>query len=104
MRGEFRPVWLETWPHIWVKLARQPNAPDDLFSELYRELAQAFCAIPSAEALADVVSVPTGARTAFRRVKVEQLRGERALVEFLERAHMVVVDLGEIRLPIATSN
>lgn len=94
MRGEFLPVWPETWRNIWSKLAKLPNAPDDLFSELYRELAQAFRVVPSAEALADVVGVPVGARAAFRRVAGSQIRGERPLVEFLERAHVVVTDLG----------
>jgi hypothetical protein len=94
VRGELLPVWPETWREVWSKLANHANAPDDIFSELYRELAQAFLVAPSAEALADVVSTPTGARRAFRRVNSLQPEGEHALVEFLERAHMVVVDLG----------
>ena len=36
MRGEFLPVWSETWRDIWSKLAKHPDAPEDLFSELYR--------------------------------------------------------------------
>ena len=94
MRGEFVPVWPETWRNIWVTLGRHPSAPADLFSELYRELSLAFAVMPSAEALADVVSIPAGARAAFRRTKSSQLRDERALVGFLERAHFVVADLG----------
>jgi hypothetical protein len=94
MRGELIPVWPESWRDIWSKLAKHPNAPEDLFSELYRELSLAFAVAPSAEALADVVTVPSRARGAFQRAKGMQLRGERDLVEFLERAHIVVVDLG----------
>lgn len=95
MRGELLPVWSETWRDIWSKLARHVNAPDDLFSELYRELAQALIVAPTAEALADVVGVPARALSAFRGTKGFQLCGERALVEFLERAHFVVADLGD---------
>ncbi|MBZ0261078.1 MAG: hypothetical protein K8F90_10810 [Hyphomicrobiales bacterium] len=39
MRGELLPVWTETWRDIWLKLAKHPLGPDDLFSELYREFA-----------------------------------------------------------------
>jgi hypothetical protein len=51
MRGEFLPVWSETWRDIWSKLDKHPDAPEDLFSELYRELAQAFRVRPTPEAL-----------------------------------------------------
>lgn len=36
MRGELLPVWAETWREVWSKLAKHPDAPEDLFSELYR--------------------------------------------------------------------
>jgi hypothetical protein len=39
MRGEFLPVWSETWRDIWAKLAKHSDAPEDLFSELYRAFA-----------------------------------------------------------------
>ena len=38
MRGEVIGVWSETWREIWSKLAKHPDAPDDLFCELFREL------------------------------------------------------------------
>jgi hypothetical protein len=50
MRGELLPVWYETWREIWVKIAKYPNAPDDIFSELYREFTQAFTTPPTPEA------------------------------------------------------
>lgn len=94
MQGKFLPVWSETWQDVWSKLAKHPNAPDDLFSELYRELNATFDTALSAEAVADVVGTPAIARTAFRRAKGSALGGERGLVEFLERAYAVAVDLG----------
>jgi len=94
MRGELLPVWAETWRDIWAKVAKHPDAPDDLFSELYREFAQVFSTKPTPEALADIVGVAARARSAFRSAKVSRVKGEAALVEFLERAHAVVADLG----------
>lgn len=94
MRGEFLPVWSETWRDVWSKLAKHPDAPEDLFSELYRELVQAFVTLPTPEALADVVGNPMSAHAAFKRTKTIRFRNEHALVGFLERAHTVVADLG----------
>lgn len=94
MRGEVIGVWSETWREIWSKLAKHPDAPDDLFCELYRELAGAFEAIPDVTALADIIDSPDQARSAFRRTKATAFRGEVALLEFMERAQGVMVDLG----------
>ena len=94
MRGEVIGVWSETWREIWSKLARHSDAPDDLFCELYRELVLAFEVSPDVTALADIVDQPEQARAAFRKTKTKAFRGELAVVEFMERAHNVVVDLG----------
>ncbi|HEY8063728.1 MAG TPA: hypothetical protein VIF40_03255 [Methylosinus sp.] len=94
MRGEFLPVWAETWRDIWAKLAKHPDAPEDLFSELYRELVIACSAPVTPEVLADIVAVPARAKTKFRQVTADRFVNEQALTEFLERAHAVVVDLG----------
>lgn len=94
MRGEVIGVWSETWREVWSKLAKHEEAPEDLFCELYRELVGAFDAIPDVTALADVVDQPDLARSAFRRTKAAVFRGEVALLEFMERAHAVVIDLG----------
>lgn len=94
MRGEVIGVWSETWREIWSKLAKHPDAPEDLFCELYRELAGAFEVIPDVTALADIIGNPDQARSAFRRTKATAFRGEVALLEFMERANSVMVDLG----------
>ena len=94
MRGEIIGVWSETWREIWSKLAKHPDAPDDLFCELYRELVAAFADQPDVTALADIVDNPEEARKAFRQTKAAAFRGELALVEFFERAHNVASDLG----------
>lgn len=94
MRGELIPVWSETWRDIWSKLAKHPDAPDDLFSELFRELQASLAAQLTPEALAYAIDTPQHAKTAFRRIKADQFRGEKELVEFFERAHAVAIDLG----------
>jgi hypothetical protein len=38
VRGEFLPVWSETWRGIWLPLTKHRDAPTDIFSELYRAL------------------------------------------------------------------
>lgn len=94
MRGEVIGVWSETWREIWSKLARHPVAPEDLFCELYRELAGAFETTLDVMALADIVDEPDQARKSFQRTKATAFRGEVALLEFFERANNVFVDLG----------
>lgn len=94
MRGEVIGVWSETWREIWSKLAKHPDAPGDLFCELYRDLADAFKTPLDVTALADIVDDPVQARKAFQNTKASAFRGEVALLGFFERAHNVVVDLG----------
>lgn len=94
MRGEFLGVWSQLWREIWAKLARSPHAPADLFCELYRELAHVLDEPLSVEDLADIVDDPLQARMAFRTTRAESLRGEQAVVTFLEAAHGIADDLG----------
>lgn len=94
MRGEVIGVWSETWREVWSKLAKHPDAPEDFFCELYRELSAAFELPLDVTALADIVAEPDQARKAFQKTKATAFRGEVALLAFFERAHNVVVDLG----------
>jgi hypothetical protein len=93
MRGEFLGVWSETWREIWLPLIDQPlrendeGMPEDIFCELYRELAKALAVRPSVEDLADVIDSPAQARVAFENTTAGDLAGERALVGFLESVH-----------------
>lgn len=41
MRGEIVGVWSETWREIWLPLIDHEGVPEDIFCELYRELAKA---------------------------------------------------------------
>ena len=94
MRGELLGVWPETWRQIWIKLAKHPAAPEDLFCELYRELIRAFQCEPDVTALADIIDNPSQSRQAFRSAKPSQFKGEIELVAFMEACHRIVFDLG----------
>jgi len=94
MRGEFIGVWSETWGEIWGDLATHEAAPNDLFCELYRELSGALKDPPTVEALADIIDDPIQSKETFEKTRAEDLAGERALVTFLENAHLIQDDLG----------
>lgn len=94
MHGEFIGVWSETWREIWLPLIDHVDVPEDVFCELYRELASALKAKPSVERLADIIDNPVQSREAFENTTADDLAGERALVEFFEAAHEALDDLG----------
>src|SRR5207244_1517589 len=87
-------VWSETWREIWLPLINHEDVPEDIFCELYRELAPALKAKPSVEDLADIIDSPVQSREAFEKTTTSDLAGERALVTFLEVAHPTLDDLG----------
>lgn len=93
MHGEFIGVWPETWREIWEELASQETAPDDLYCELYRELAVALQNKPNAQELADIIDDPVQSKEAFSKTKSADFAGERALMEFFEKTHDVLDDL-----------
>jgi hypothetical protein len=93
MRGEFIGVWSETWREIWLPLIDREGIPEDIFCELYRELAPALKDQPSVEALADVIDNPVQSREAFETTTANDFAGERALVMFLEAAHSALDEL-----------
>lgn len=94
MRGEFIGVWSETWREIWLPLLDQEEVPEDIFCELYRELAVALKTRLSVEDLAGIIDDPAQSREAFEKTRAEDLGGERSLVAFLEAAQPVLDDLG----------
>jgi hypothetical protein len=94
MRGEFIGVWCELWREVWNSLVDHEDVPEDIFCELYRELAPALKARPSIEDLADIIDNPAQSRQAFEKTSSDDIAGERALVAFLEAAHPALDDLG----------
>ena len=100
MHGEFIGVWSETWREIWLPLIDEPldeseeGVPEDIFCELYRDLAKALKTQPSVEALADIIDDPVQSWETFENTTTADLAGERAVVTFLEAAHPALDDLG----------
>lgn len=100
MRGEFIGVWSETWREIWLPLVdrqldeNEEGVPEDVFCELYRELAEAFSSPLPVGELADIIDNPIQSHEAFEGIRAEDLAGERNLVRFLEATHDVLDDLG----------
>lgn len=98
MRGEFIGVWPETWREIWAPLVDQDDVPEDIFCELYRELAKALKSPPSVEDLADIIDNPLQSREAFEKTAAEDVAGESALVAFFEAAHEALEELSGDKL------
>jgi hypothetical protein len=94
MRGEFIGVWPDSWRHIWMPLVDQGDVPEDIFCELYRELAPSLKPPLSVEELADIIDDPTQSKVAFAGTTADGIAGERGLVAFLEAACPVLEDLG----------
>jgi hypothetical protein len=70
MRGEFIGVWSEMWPEVWAPLINQEEVPDDVFCQLYGEIASALRE-PSAEvALALALNDAVQLREALDRALV----------------------------------
>lgn len=93
MRGECIGIWSETWREIWLPLIDDEDIPEDIFCELYRALAPALKNKPSVEALADIIDNPVQSREAFEKTVSDDFAGERALVAFLEAAHLALDEL-----------
>jgi hypothetical protein len=87
MRGEFIGVWSETWREVWLPLIDHDRLPEDIFCELYRELASALKNVPSVETLVDIIDNPVQSREAFEHARAEDIAGERALVGFFESVY-----------------
>lgn len=99
MRGEFIGVWSETWREIWQPLIdlrlgeKGEVVPEDIFCDLYRELAKALKEPLSPGALADIIDDPVLSREKFEKTDTNDLAGEHALVSFFEAVHSALEEL-----------
>jgi len=92
MRGEVLGVWSETWREIWLPMIEEPLEFDefvheDIFCDLYRELAKALTSQLSIEDIAAVIDDPAQSREAFQSTISDNLSSERAVVAFMEAAY-----------------
>jgi hypothetical protein len=67
MRGEFIGVWSETWREIWLPLIDHEDVPEDIFCELFRELAPAMRDPVGEDALAVLLNDAIQLKEAFER-------------------------------------
>ena len=70
MPGEFIGVWSETWREIWTHSMDQENVPDDIFCELYHELAAALKEPSADDAVALAINDAIQLREAFDQALV----------------------------------
>lgn len=92
MRGEFLNVWEDTFREIWRPLVEHDSVSQDIFCELYRELAKALRLQPSIQDLAATIDDPFQSRAAFEKIAAADFAGESALVGFFEAAHEALDD------------
>jgi hypothetical protein len=92
-------IWPETWREIWQPLielrlgVKAEVVPEDIFCDLYRELAKALKTPLSPGGLADIVDDPVLSREKFEEARVEDFAGERALVAFFEATYAALEEL-----------
>lgn len=94
MIGNLRDRWEFTWADIWEPLGSLPQAPRDLYVQLYRTSLEYFRRRPNDQELAEIVNNPEMALSAFQSIQGRQFRDEMAVVQFLERAHSLINDFG----------
>jgi hypothetical protein len=99
MRGELLAVWQETWREIWQPLIdfrlgdKGEVVPEDIFCDLYRELAAVLTEPLSPEGLADIIDDPVLSRRKFEAASARDFAGERALVSFFEAVNSSLEEL-----------
>lgn len=92
MRGQFVVVWPEAWQGIWNVLVEGGAVSNDLYCELYRLASVGFKQPVTVEVLAEVICDPANARRCFRALNARSWRSERALLNFLEGVHPLLMD------------
>lgn len=94
MIGNIRERWEFTWADIWEPLGSLPQAPLDLYIQLYRTSIDYLRRKPRYQDLEIIVNNPETAFDAFRELQGKQFRDEMAVVQFLERAHGLFMEIG----------
>lgn len=107
MRGEIISVWSETWREIWLPLIEQPlgedneSLADDVFCELYRDLAKTLRTPTAEEAvlivLEDAVTLREIFEGAARRSTDQELAGETVEAAFKDSGATEAVAVDERR-------
>lgn len=94
MTGSFKDCWRLTWQEFWSKLTKFPQAPVDLFVQLFDDVIDFLQNPPTGTEYELIHNDPAKAKQAFHRLKGGDFKGEAAIIGFLEAAHTTIVDFG----------
>lgn len=92
-------MWSDSWPEIWLPLVDDEEVPEDIFCELYRDLAQALSPPLKAGELADIIGSPQHSRVALVVLSANDFTSERAVVSSLESVHATLYEFDGDELP-----
>ncbi|MHB1309024.1 MAG: hypothetical protein ACYC23_18255 [Limisphaerales bacterium] len=108
MSGRLQDVWQYVWPEIWLALEQSPVWPqlaeglgfttEQLYMDLYVELAKALKKAPQPEIYDLTANDPTLARLALEKTPAASLRCESATARFFENAFDVISEAGSAEL------
>ena len=108
MNGRLHDVWQYVWPEIWLTLEQSPIWPqlaevfgfttEQLYMDLYVELAKALRKAPQPEIYDLTANDPVLARLALERITAADLRCESATARFFEDAFDVISEAGSAEL------
>ncbi len=94
MIGSLRESWEYTWIDIWEPLGNLPQSPLDLYIQFYRTCVDYLRRKPNNQDLAEIVNSPEMALSAFQAIEGKKFRDEISTVQFLERVHGLMTDIG----------
>ncbi len=94
MIGNLRDRWEFTWADIWEPLGSLPQAPRDLYIQLYRTSLDYLRKKPPYQEVEVIINNPDLALEAFRLLQGKQFKDEMSAVHFLERAYILINHFG----------
>jgi hypothetical protein len=94
MIGSLLDRWEYAWADIWEPLGNDPDAPEDLFIELYRAAMDHFRRRLPFDRHAEIVSNPKKAYEAFQNIKGKDFKSEVEIVTFFEEAFETLNEFG----------
>jgi hypothetical protein len=98
MIGRLIDRWEYTWADIWEPLGSSPDAPIDLYNELFRTVLEKLRGKPTYDELSLVGSDPQLALEAFQQIKGKDFKNEVEVVAFLEDAYEALEEFGQAPL------
>ena len=94
MRGEFIPIWPETWDEIWMPVRRKGAKSEGFYTELFREIRPALNFNMMPGVLAEVLADEDLCESEFKSLSNDSFYDEGHLIGFLESVYWVLTDLG----------